>query len=71
MIEKNPVWWYINEIAVIFQRLVIMNKLLAFDLDAGGAFRKIYLCWRKDTILTSLEHKFVRFIQEQQLRSVV
>ena len=50
---------------------VAAGKLLAFDLDAGGAFRKIYLCWRKDTILTSLEHKFVRFIQDQQLRSVV
>jgi DNA-binding transcriptional LysR family regulator len=50
---------------------VAAGKLLAFDLDAGGAFRKIYLCWRKDTILTSLEHKFVRFIQDQQMRSVV
>jgi len=46
------------------------GKLLAFDLDAGGAFRKIYLCWRKDTILTNLEHRFVRFIQEQKMKSV-
>lgn len=45
------------------------GKLLAFDLDAGGTFRKIYLCWRKDTILTNMEHKFVRFIQEQKLKS--
>ena len=45
------------------------GKLLAFDLDAGGAFRKIYLCYRKDTILTSLEHRFVKFIQEQNLKS--
>ena len=50
---------------------VAEGKLLAFDLDAGGAFRKIYLCWRKDTILTNLEHRFVRFIQAQQMRSVV
>ena len=48
---------------------VLSGKLLAFDLDAGGAFRKIYLCWRKDTILTSLEHRFVRFIQDQKMKS--
>ena len=48
---------------------VAAGRLLAFDLDVGGAYRKIYLCWRKDTSLTSLEHKFVRFIQDQQLRS--
>lgn len=45
------------------------GKLLAFDLDAGGAFRKIYLCWRKDTILTNMEHRFVKFIQDQKLKS--
>lgn len=47
---------------------VAEGKLLAFDLDAGGAFRKIYLCWRKDTILTGLEQKFVRFVQGLQLK---
>lgn len=44
---------------------VAAGKLLAFDLDSDSAFQKIYLCWRKDTVLTNLEHKFVRFIQEQ------
>lgn len=45
------------------------GKLLAFDLDSGGAFRKIYLTWRKDAVLTGLEHKFVRFVQGQQMAS--
>jgi len=47
---------------------VAAGKLLAFDLDSGGAFRKIYLCWRKDTILTALEQKFVRFVQNLQMK---
>lgn len=38
------------------------GKLLSFDLDSGGVFRNIYLTWRKDIVLTSVEKKFVEFV---------
>lgn len=38
------------------------GKLLSFDLDSGGVFRNIYLTWRKDITLTSVEKKFVEFV---------
>ena len=41
------------------------GKLLSFDLDSGGLFRNIYLCWRKDVMLTDVEKKFVEFVMEQ------
>ena len=41
------------------------GKLLSFDLDAGGLFRNIYLCWRKDVMLTGVEKKFVEFVMAQ------
>lgn len=41
------------------------GKLLSFDLDAGGLFRNIYLTWRKDIVLTSVEKKFVEFVMAQ------
>lgn len=41
------------------------GKLLSFDLDSGGLFRSIYLCWRKDIALTSVEKKFVDYILSQ------
>ena len=41
------------------------GKLLSFDLDSGGLFRNIYLCWRKDVILTGVEKKFVEFVMAQ------
>jgi len=41
------------------------GKLLSFDLDSGGLFRNIYLCWRKDVVLTSVEKKFVDFVMAQ------
>ena len=41
------------------------GKLLSFDLDAGGLFRNIYLCWRKDIVLTSVEKKFVDYVRSQ------
>ncbi len=53
------------------QEDVAAGRLLAFDLDAGGTFRKIYLTWRKDSVLSSIEHKFVRFVQNQQLKTSV
>ena len=41
------------------------GKLLSFDLDSGGLFRSIYLCWRKDIVLTSAEKKFVEYVRSQ------
>lgn len=41
------------------------GKLLSFDLDSGGLFRNIYLCWRKDMMLTGVEKKFVEFVMAQ------
>ena len=41
------------------------GKLLSFDLDSGGLFRNIYLCWRKDVALTAVERKFVEFVKSQ------
>jgi len=44
---------------------VAAGKLLSFDLDAGGVFRNIYLCWRKDVTLTSVEKRFVDYTLSQ------
>ena len=41
---------------------VASGKLLSFDLDSGGVFRNIYLTWRKDISLTSVEKKFVEYV---------
>lgn len=41
------------------------GKLISFDLDSGGLFRSIYLCWRKDMMLTSVEKKFVDYVMSQ------
>ena len=41
------------------------GKLISFDLDSGGLFRSIYICWRKDMVLTSVEKKFVDYVLSQ------
>lgn len=38
------------------------GKLLSFDLEPEGTYRKIYLTWRKDTVLTPLEQRFANYI---------
>ena len=40
------------------------GKLLTFDLDAEGVYRKIYLCWRKDMVATPLEQAFIAFLRK-------
>ena len=40
------------------------GKLLSFDLDAEGVFRKIYLTWRKDTALTMVEQRFIDYVRK-------
>ena len=44
------------------------GKLLSFDLDAGGVFRNIYLAWRKDIVLTNVEHRFVEYVQSKSAK---
>jgi sugar phosphate isomerase/epimerase len=43
------------------------ERLLSFELGDRGAFRKIYLCWRKDAFLSPAEKKCIRFVQNRPL----
>lgn len=45
------------------------GRILSFDLDTEGAFRKIYLAWRKDALLAPMEQKFISFVCSRALRS--
>ena len=46
---------------------LLSERLLSFELGDQGAFRKIYLCWRKDALLTPTEQKFLDFVQQRPL----
>ena len=46
---------------------LLSGRLLSFELGDQGAFRKIYLCWRKDALLTPAEQKFLDFVQQRSL----
>jgi DNA-binding transcriptional LysR family regulator len=46
---------------------LLSERLLSFELGDQGAFRKIYLCWRKDALLTPSEQKFLDFVQQRPL----
>ena len=46
---------------------LLSQRLLSFELGEQGAFRKIYLCWRKDALLTPAEQKFLDFVQQRSL----
>ena len=46
---------------------LLSEQLLSFELGDQGAFRKIYLCWRKDAFLSPAEKKFIRFVQDRPL----
>ena len=46
---------------------LLSERLLSFELGDQGAFRKIYLCWRKDALLTPAEQKFLDFVQQRPL----
>ncbi len=43
------------------------GRLLSFELGHQGAFRKIYLTWRKDALLTAAEQKFLEFVKSRPL----
>jgi len=53
----------ISDLAV--QEEVASGKLLSFDLEAEGAYRKLYLVWRKDAQLTDMEKAFIQFVCER------
>ncbi len=46
---------------------LLAGRLLSFELGDQGAFRKIYLTWRKDAPLTPAEQKFIDFVRERPL----
>ena len=46
---------------------ILSGRLLSFELGDQGAFRKIYLTWRKDAELTPAEQEFIRFVQNRPL----
>lgn len=43
------------------------GRLLSFELGDQGAFRKIYLTWRKDALLSALEQKFLEFVKRRPM----
>ena len=46
---------------------LLSERLLSFELGSQGAFRKIYLAWRKDVLLSPAEQKFRDFVQSRPL----
>lgn len=46
---------------------LLSGRLLSFELGDQGAFRKIYLCWRKNALLSPAEQKFLEFVQERPM----
>lgn len=46
---------------------LLSERLLSFELGSQGAFRKIYLAWRKDVLLNPAEQKFRDFVQSRPL----
>ncbi|MBR2308946.1 MAG: LysR family transcriptional regulator [Oscillospiraceae bacterium] len=49
---------------------ILSNRLLAFELGEQGAFREIYLCWRKDALLTDAEACFRDFVCKRKMISI-
>ena len=46
---------------------LLSGRLLSFELGDQGAFRKIYLCWRKDAMLTPAEENFLAFVRNRPM----
>ena len=46
---------------------LLSERLLSFELGDQGAFRKIYLCWRKDVHLSPAEQIFLEFVQTRPM----
>lgn len=46
---------------------IAAEKLLSFELGDRGAYRKIWLCWRRDAVLTAAEQRFLDFVRSRPL----
>ena len=46
---------------------ILSGRLLAFELGDQGAFRKIYLTWRKDALLGPGEESFLEFVKSRPM----
>jgi len=46
---------------------LLTGRLLSFELGDQGAFRKIYLAWPKDALLSAAEQKFLEFVKARPL----
>ena len=46
---------------------LLSGRLLSFELGDQGAYRKIYLAWRKDALLSSAEQKFLEFVKARPM----
>lgn len=46
------------------------GRLLSFELGGHGAYRDIYLAWRKDTQLSAAEQKFLDFVKSRPVITV-
>ena len=46
---------------------LLSGRLLSFELGDRGAYRKIYLAWRKDAMLNPPEQKFLEFVQNRPM----
>ena len=44
---------------------LLTDRLLSFELGDQGAYRKIYLTWRKDALLSAGEQKFLEFVKKR------
>lgn len=44
---------------------LLSGRLLSFELGDQGAFRNIYLTWRKDAQLTQMEQSFLEFVKNR------
>jgi len=47
------------------------GKLLSFELGDKGAFRKIWLAWRRDAVLSLTEQRFLDFVRSRPLITTV
>jgi DNA-binding transcriptional LysR family regulator len=44
---------------------LLSGRLLAFELGDQGAYRNIYLAWRKDAMLNPPEQSFLEFVRSR------
>ncbi len=56
--------------ALAVQDELALGRLIAFDLDGEGAYRNIYVAWRRDTALTSFEQRFVNYVRSESQKLV-